>query len=98
MKKELMKKFRLGVWGSIVLVLLISGVVLWWMLNSVFVDTSILTDLVKSIVEGEMSANECTWMVFMIVFPIVVLIQILGGILAMMATGEKLSLFSKKKK
>ena len=98
MKKELMKKFCLGVWGSIVLVLLISGVVLWWMLNSVFVDTSILTDLVKSIVEGEMSAAECTWMVFMVVFPIIVVVQILGGIIAMMATGEKLSLFSKKKK
>ena len=96
MKKELIRKFRLGVWGSAFLVVLVLGVVLWWMLNSVFVDTSILADLLNSLVEGKLSSTECTWLVFSIAFPIVVAAQVLGGIVAMMVLGDKGE--SKKKK
>ena len=81
MKKDFVKRLKTSIWGSNIIFIFVSSVLLWWVLYYFFSNPTLLTDFAKTLSDGGVSVAGMTWVVFGIGFPIIVFSQLGSSLL-----------------
>lgn len=97
MKKDFVKRLKTSIWGSNIIFIFVSSVLLWWVLYYFFSNPTLLTDFAKTLSDGNISASGMTWLVFGIAFPVIILLQLGSGVLTYGLLDEKGKRKAKKK-
>ena len=89
MKKETIKKVKKSIWLSHGFILLVNAIIIWTVLYMLFSNTSILKDLARVINDGVASPVKITWGIFLIIMPIIMIVQFIGSLISFASVEDK---------